>query len=250
MSITQWNLNGLDLRSVAYNILTTDGWDSFPALKTAGIEYAFTHGENIDGRRFYQARDIDLNMVILAGDADDESSLIGSSSLERIEYNIEKLLGALHNSTGPLTLTKTLPSGAVRTALVRPIDFIRFTDHIGISRAVTLTLRMGYPFWHGDAFNFAGISGTYDAFMEGNAPVNDMIVTFTTAGKITHDATGDFIESSEAGLVVNVANGKITSGDSADFNSNRPWMLQLEPGSNPLTITGGAKTIAGYHAFF
>lgn len=246
MALTGFTLNGLDLRTLAHNIDSVNGWDSFPGVKSAGVEYAFTHGEYLGGRRFYRAREIDLNMVILTTDS---TGVVTTSPEEHLEENVDTLLGALHNSFGPITLTRTMPSGAVRTAAVRPIDFVRFGSFQGpLLRAATLTLRMGYPFWHGAADSYTGGTGTVTN--DGNAPVNDMVITFTTAGRITHDDTGDYIESDSAGLVVDVGTGVITGGDSGEIHSNNPWFLQLEPGDNDITVTGGNKTINFFPGYF
>ena len=248
MAKTGFTLNGLNLRTLALEILSTSGWDTFPGVKSSGVQYAFTHGEYIGGRRFYRARDIDLNMIILDTNA---AGQVVTTPLEHIEENIETLMGALHDTFNPLTLVRTLPSGVTRTAFVRPVDVLRYEDHVGISRIVTLTLRMGYPFWHGAAFNQV-VSGTTSITMNGTAPVNDFSVVFTTAGRITHSPTGDYIESSAAGITVDLSKHEdnITGGDPADISSNTPWWLQLEKGSNGLVVTGGNKTLSGFHGYF
>jgi len=243
---TGFQLGSLDLRTLAHEIVSTNGWDVFPGMKSGGVQYAFQHGEYVGGRRFYKARDIDLNMVILATNA---AGVVTTSAEEHVEENIETLMAALHNTFNPLTLTRTLPSGAVRTASVRPIDVARYEDNVGLSRLVTLVLRMGYPFWHGVAGQVVG-SGPLSPNNLGTAPVNDMIVTFTTAGRVTHDLTSDYLEADAAGLVVNVGTGVITGGDSGDIHGNMPHWLQFEPGVNALTITGGTKTIDWFHGYF
>jgi hypothetical protein len=139
-----------------------------------------------------------------------------------------------------------MPDGSTRTAAVRPIDFIPITQEVGVIKSAVAVLQMGYPFWHGAADSASGSS--FNAINTGNAPVNDMIVTFTTAGRLTRSG-GDYLESTTAGVVVNVGTGEIT-GDSGAVHGNRPWWLQLEPGTNNFTTTGGSKSMTWFHGYF
>ena len=247
MAITGFTLNGLDLRTLATDIGSINGWDSFPGLKASGVQYAFTHGEYIGGRRFYSARDIDITMIIMATD---EDGLVTTTPEEHVQDNIDALMAALHSTSGELALVRTMPDGSTRTAYVRPLDVIRFQESIGpIFRGVNLSLRMGYPFWNGAALAQT-ISGSASVTNLGTAPINNMIVTFTTAGRITVNATGEWIESADAGLVLDVKTGIVTSGNSGALEASSPWLLQLEPGANALTVTGGNKSISGFHGYF
>lgn len=241
---TGFLLGSLDLRTLATEITSVNGWDTFPGLRAAGTEYVFRHGEDLDGRRFYRARDIDLNIVFMLTDS---TGVVTTTPEQHLQANIEALMAALHNSTGSLTLTRTMPNGSTRTAQVRPLEAIPIEDNVGMTRAMVVTLRMGYPFWHGSAGSYTGGSG--NVVNNGNAPINDMIVTFTTTGRIT-TAAGDYIESAAAGLVLNVGTGLVTTGDPADLSTNAPWFIQLEPGTNAITVTGGNKTINFFHAYF
>lgn len=246
MAVTGFTLGSLNLRTLASEIISTNGWDVFPGMKSSGTVYSFTHGEAVEGRRFYRARDIDLNLVLLATNAAGE---VTSTPGEHLEENMATLMGALHNTFGTIPLVRTLPSGVTRTAHVRPLDLIPFEDANGLTRLVTLTLRMGYPFWHGASASISGSPSLVPNYA-GNAPCNDMVFTFTTAGRITHDLTGDYIESSAAGLVVDVHTGEIT-GDPAALDGNTPWWIQLEPGEdNTLTVTGGDKQMDLFHGYF
>jgi len=241
---TGFVLAGLDLRTLAYEITTVGGWDGFPGFKASGVEYAYTHGEDLTGRRFYKARNIDLGVIILPFNADGSQTL---APLVHIQQNLDALLGALHSTSSPLSLVRTMPDATVRTALVRPIDFVPIEQDVGITRSAILTLRMGYPFWHGETSVVSGTS--FNAVNDGTAPVNDMVVTFTTAGRLTHTPSGDYLESSDAGAVVNVGTGVITGAPTGAVFGNTPWWLQLEPGSNAFTTSGGSKSMSFFHGY-
>lgn len=244
VGLTGFTLNGLDLRTLATNIDSANGWDSWPGLKAVGADYAYSHGEDFSGRLFYRARDIDLAMVILATNS---SGVVITSPQQHVDANIATLLGALHSTSSPLSLVRTLASAETRTALVRPIDFARVEDHVGPTRRVNLTLRMGYPFWHGAAFDVTN-SGSFSFNNLGNAPINDFELTFNGAGRLTHSASGDWVESSAAGVTINIGTGVVTAGSSAAVNSNRPWLIQLEPGNNSLSATASV-TLEGFYGY-
>lgn len=243
---TEFTLGSLDLRTLAHEITLVSGWDTFPGLKYSATQYAYQHGEDMSGRRWYKPRNIDLHMILLATDA---TGVVTTTPLQHLQANLDALFAALHNSTGPLTLTRTMPDATVRTAEVRPIDASPVEDGTGITKAVVVSLRMGWPFWHGAAAEVSG-TGPLAATNNGNAPVNDMLVTFTTTGRITTPA-GDYVESAAAGAILNVRTGEVTgSGTPADISTNKPWFIQLEPGANSLTVTGGSKTINYFHSYF
>lgn len=244
--ITGFTLGSLDLRTLAHEIRSANGWDSFPGLKARGVRYAYTHGEDNSGRRFYKARDIDIDMVLMATNS---AGAVTTSPAEHVQDNIDSLLGALHSTSGELLLTRTLPDASTRTADVRPLDFTRVRQNGILTRRVVLSLRMGYPLWHGAADSVSG-AGPLSPDNTGNAPVNDMVITFTTAGRITDDASGDYVEAATAGTVLDVGTGEITVNPSNDISERRPWFLQFEPGVNALTITGGSKTINWNHGYF
>lgn len=243
---TGFVLGSLDLRTLAHEITLVSGWDTFPGLKFSGTQYAYQHGEDISGRRWYQPRTIDLHLILLATDA---TGVVTTTPLEHLQANLDALFAALHNSTGPLTLTRTMPDGTTRTAEVRPLDAAPVEDGTGITKSVVLSLRMGYPFWHGATATVAG-TGPLACTNNGNAPINDMVVTFTTAGRVTTPA-GDYLESAAAGAVVNVRTGEVTgTATPADISSNKPWFIQFEPGANSVAVTGGSKSIQYFHAYF
>ena len=247
VGITGWQLNSLDLRTLAHNIESTEGWESFPGLRAAGTKWAFQHGEDLGGIRYYEARNIELGMMILDTPAD---GIITTTRQQHLDENIAALLGALHSSSAYLTLTKTLYPATARTIQVRPVEFFRIEDGIGgLSRSVHLSLRTGYPFWHGASFSVSAGAGSAVFNNLGNAPINDMIITFTGVGRITNEVNGDWVESDTAGVILNVGTGDITTGVPAQVSTNRAHYFQIEPGNNTFTRTGTIQ-VAGFYGYF
>lgn len=117
------------------------------------------------------------------------------------------------------------------------------------------------PYWRGQSRNASRSGGTIAASNAGNAPVRDGVLTVTgaiTSGGAT--VTGAGIDWSWDGtlaagqtLVVSgntvTANGQPTTV-SLNEGQLRDVLIELEPGANSLTVTGGASAaLAWYDAW-
>jgi hypothetical protein len=241
MALTGWQIDGNDLRTVGYNIGTTDGWDSLPSRRQHDIEVPYRHGSITQFPKFYQPRDIALVMQVLGTNA---AGAVVSSPLEHVQENLDNLL-EWFGKDGLRTLTRTMPDTTTRTAQIEVLDGFPVRSGPGISRAFVAICRMPYPFWHGTVVNDTGKTGSTSITNAGNAPMQDAVITFTAAGKITHDASGDWIDcSSVAGgnVIVDMSAYPWTikqAGADADglLTWNNPWWLNFQPGVNNLTIT-------------
>lgn len=238
--MTEFILNGVSLRQAgARDIKTIEGWDKWPGLRSKGWEYAYRHGEVFNSRHYYRAREIMLTMVILG------------TSLTDIQANQEAILSLLHTNSGTVPLQKITPSGTRETEVIALQSFDVSQEH-GISRKMAMRLKMPYPFWHHVPMkSTSGQTSTFNLTNDGNAPINDMVITFTTAGTLTHDASGDYLTAADNGLVVNV--GKRTaklagSHKDSSLSFNRPWWMQMEPGVNAFTVSGGGNVAIDFYS--
>ena len=234
-------LNGTDLRTLGYNIEVLDGLDAWPGLNISGTERAFEHGAIYDHElAVYRPRSLVLALTILPQDP--VTGLVVSSPLQHVEENLQTIMGLLHRRTGISTLVKTLPSGATREALVIPQDAFPISkQRHGKTARLGIRFEVPYPFWHGDANTPANQSGSFSITNEGNAPVADAVITFVTAGTLTHTPHGDAVSSSEAGVVVDCRNKTFLNGSTRKdgvANATKPRIIQLEPGVNQCTATG------------
>lgn len=255
MATTGWDLDGTDLRRIGYNIRTADGWDAFPASRAAALEHPFRHGEELSDRVFYKARDVSLAIMVLPTAPDGSVTLSG---LEHVRANLDALMGLFHGRTGLRTLTQTLPDGSTqRQAKVRVVDSFVVNGLGGndAARLFVARLRMPYPFW--SELPAKNVNGTGSLVLAngGNAPIQNAVITFSTAGRLTHDATGDYLEvDSVAGgsVVVDLGAWTVTqAGSPADarLSYNRGWLMEFDPGNNGLTATA-TVSIDYYDSYF
>ncbi len=250
---TGFTLAGLDLRQVGWDIGTVNGWDSWPGKRLQETVYGYRHGAQMDDRGFYKARDIALSISVhpflpAGGGSDDPA--------EHIQSNVDDLLGALHNVSDTLLLSRAMPDGSVRTLDVYPVQTFAMSKGTGpVGRQFGLLLRAPYPFWQQTGQQSQnGETGSFTADNDGNAPIGNMVVAFNTAGTLTHDASGDFITVTESGLIVDMGARTVKAGSVHKDNKltvNRAWWLQMEPGSNAFTVSGGGNIdLDWFHHFF
>lgn len=251
---TGFTLTGLNLRQVGWDIGTVTGWDGWPGKRLQETVYGYRHGAQMDDRGFYKPRNIALAISVHpflpAG---------GSGSIdpaEHIQSNVDDLLGALHSVTDSLVLSRAMPNDTVRTLDVVPVQSFSLGKGTGpVGRQFGLILRAPYPFWEQTGLNSQnGETGGFTATNLGNAPIGNMVVTFNSAGKLTHNPSGDFIQVSESGLIVRMQERTVKSGATHKDNKltvNRAWWLQMEPGSNSFTVSGGGNIdLDWFHHFF
>ena len=252
---TGFTLNGLDLRQVGWDIGSVSGWESWPGKRHHATEYGYRHGSQMDDRGFYLARDIGIQMFVHPYlPAGGDSSLIDPA--EHIQSNVDDLLGALHSVSSALVLSKAMPDGTTRAIDVHPVGAWPLSKGVGaVGRTFGLLLNAPYPFYEETAQQSqAGETGAFTATNNGNAPINNMVVTFNAAGTLTHDVSGDFITVTEVGDVVDVGARTIKLAAVHKDNNldvNRAWWLQMEPGVNDFTVSGGGNVdLTWYHSWF
>ncbi len=255
VTTTGFTLAGLDLRQVGWDIGTVNGWDGWPGKRLQETVYGYRHGSQMDDRGFYNSRDIGLQIsvhpLLPAGG---DSGLIDAA--EHIQSNVDDLMGALHSVNDTLLLSRDMPDGTTRTLEVYPVQAWAIKSGIGaVGRQFGLMLRAPYPFWEQTVQQSQnGETGAFTADNDGNAPIGNMVVTFNTAGTLTHDVSGDFITVTEDGLIVDVGARTVKLGSVHKDNKltvNRAWWLQMEPGSNAFTVSGGGNIdLDWFHHFF
>lgn len=254
MAQTGWDIAGTDLRRVGYNIDSVAGWDAFPGQRAASFQYGYRHGEVFDQRGFYNARLLPLRIGIVPAAPDGSHDYATTSPEEYVQDNIDDVLGLLH-SLGDLTVTRTMPDASVRTIQGRVINAVPVEKGVGkIGRILNVLLRCGYPFWEQTGQQSQlGQTGAFSAANDGNAPINNMVVVFNVAGTLTHDASGDWISCTEAGVTVDVGARTVKNGavfKDSTFDYRDAWWLQMEPGSNGFTVSGGGDIdLTWYHSW-
>jgi len=252
---TGLTLAGLNLRQVGWDIGSVSGWESWPGKRLQETTYGYRHGSQMDDRGFYRSRNIGIQMAVHPLlPAGGDSSLIDPA--EHIQSNVDDLLGALHSVTDSLVLSKAMPDGTTRAIDVYPVASWALAKGVGaVGRKFGILLRAPYPFYEETAQQSqTAETGAFSATNNGNAPIANMVVTFNTLGTLTHDVSGDFITVTESGLVVDVGARTVKLAAAHKDNKlsvNRAWWLQMEPGSNAFTVSGGGDVdLTWYHTWF
>lgn len=120
-----------------------------------------------------------------------------------------------------------------------------------------VTMRCPDPFW--TATSQSNQSAASPITVAGNAPITDPIIQFTgttTDAKLTHTASASYIQIDGAlpagGVQVDVGAGTCTRISGGTDYSNYltvadEWWMELDPGSNSFTVSGGTITVYWYN---
>lgn len=255
MPETGWTLAGTDLRRVGYNIDSVSGWDGFPGFKGAPTEYGYRHGNRFDSRGFYRSRLLPLALRIFPVAPDGTTTYPGNPG-RHIQENVDQLLGLLH-SLGDITVSRAMPDGTTREIQGRAIQAVPIRGGQGaIDRNMGVLLECGYPFWQETTQqSVSNELTTFNAVNNGNAPINNMVITFNTPGRLTHDASGDYLETiTDNNVVIDVGPRTVKIGSAFADNRlndyNAAWFMQMEPGTNGFTVSGGGDvSMTWYHSW-
>lgn len=257
--VTGFTINGTDIRNLAYNISTVNGWDVWPGKRRARTIVADRHGVWPDPAQMYNDRMFSLDMVVLP------QSVTGAVTHPQgahghLQDNIDTLL-ALFHSDSLLDLRRTMPDGTTRQLYAEVID--AFTIAGGpLVRRFTAILRAPWPFWaelpaETDTEAVSAASHPYTIAVGGNVPVADPVIRFTATAAVTNprltvDDTGryleytgvlaitDWVEFDLAARTVTMKNGN--PGDAYLTRNDGPW-LELPADDATLALT--ASSTAG-----
>lgn len=110
------------------------------------------------------------------------------------------------------------------------------------------TCRALDPFWRDQAVSFSAVNPVSGVTVTGDAPIGDGSFSFSgTNGvqRLTHTTYSQWIEldadTTSTPIVVNCGTGSVTQSGSpvAGLTSSDPWLVELQPGSNAFTLSGG-----------
>ncbi len=248
---TAWTIAGVDVRTLAFDIRTTDGWDLFPGKRGVDLVVPFHHGAVSVPKKFYRPRQLGLGMTILPFDAATGRVTHAEGALGHMRDNMDTLMGLLHSdSLIPVVRTEPDtpgPGTTDREALCEVIATIPLQRGPGLSRRFGIIFEAPDPFWR--ALPFQTVTAT-PFTNNGNAPINDKIITMTGGAtpRLTHNPSGAYIEVNDAVManpaVIDVGLRSIVQNSlNIDNLLVRPldhteWM-EFQPGANALVLTGG-----------
>ncbi len=240
-------LNGLDLRQVGWNVGSVVGWDGWPGYKLTGKEPGYSHGSVMDSRGFFKPKIMGIRLTIFPWLPTSLEQTLATPE-HHIADNLDDVLGAIYGlNGGDLVLARTMPDATVREINVRPTQAFPVAKGPGATgRDIAIVLKANYPFWQQTGLqSVSGQTTTFDIVNAGNAPINNMIVTFNSPGRITHDATGDYIQTdTTSGIVCDVGARTAKIGSvfyDNRFSRNAGHWIQAEPGTDGFTCSLGAN---------
>jgi len=262
---TPWTLEGTDLRTLAFNIGSTSGWDAFPSKRSGDLEIAFMDAVLTDPRKWIQAREIPLELEMFRTNA--SGGVPAGGAAEALRTNIDTLLGLLYKRNGYLDLRQTVPTVGggthARSAQVEVNDFIPLEEDKKMLRKALINFKMVEGLWRqietaggGVPQKTAGKTGitaatdNFNVITGGNAPVRGGVlgaftVEFIATAGITNPrfevlATGEFVQYSgsltagqsivfDVGRKTAVIDGTIDAG--GGITKAHAWWLDLDPAS-------------------
>lgn len=228
----EWRVDGLNITSFAHWPESVDGIDVIAGRRQPLWHIPFRQGTPEIWDAPVEGKRISLDMIVGNTDADGNVTHAGGRRAH-LRENINNLISAFAKRDGtPIVFARDVPAvpgpGVTTiTANVVPVRQSTFTEYLKAYRRITIGLYMPWPYWVGGPVTIPTMSpATFE--VDGNAPTWPTI-TFNEPGRLTH-SSGQWIESTEAGLVVDCKN-KTRSMPAALSVSGADW-FRLDPGEN------------------
>jgi len=181
-----------------------------------------------------------------------------------LESNLDGIKTLVDGGGGTVLLERDIADGTGGTA-TRWIELEAVEASSPITRGpifgsthsayqMSQVFRGAYPFWQSETLNSQVLTagGSPNAVVnDGNARVSNASLAFVGNAVVTHDTNGDTVEIAGSTGASTVDIGASTIKDGSNNNVDnwfeppaKPYWLRLDPGSNPLTITGSNVTIS------
>lgn len=263
MSQTAWTINSIGVNDYRFNISTVDGWDSYPGRRGTNVEVPFLDGTLAQPVKYYDEKEFALAVTIFGCNT---SGVVThtNGAWAHIRENTSIMMGALYGEGSLISVRRADPaypgSGTVTLeAMCEVVDTIpvRLERNMGpLTRLMVIRFKMPTPFWR--VLPEKTGQTTPSVSNGGNAPVTDMVITFTggTNPVLTNTTTSESItitDTMATPVIVDVGARTVTqSGSPADgliTPGTDNWM-KFVPGTNALTLSSGAVSIDFYDKEF
>jgi len=235
------------------NIESVEGWDSMPSLRGGPVTIPGQHGGLTHTKLFYNPKPFSMGIVLLgASSAGAVTHTEGAHA--HLRENMDIIMGLLRNNAGPITVTRTDPdypgAGTVdHEAVCRVLDVVPFGGYKGgISRFLAVTFMMDKPFFRILPVRDINAQTTGNIVTNGNAPIDDMIISFNGMNgvqRLTDDDSSLYLEVNEDTTVtpvivdVGAKTAKQGATDVVLTKNSSEWM-EWPPAdaAHGLTLTG------------
>lgn len=247
-------IDSVVMATYATGLETVDGIEGIPGRVIASQHAAYVDGTVplLNTPSFFTGRQQRLRIWVSPFDADGAVTY-ANGPRAHLRENLESIFRLIGGRSVSAHTVDWLVPLAATTKTLR--NTARITSPVFASGGSRLVRRLDilidhpWPFFKDittGEITLGPFTGAQSFTPGGTAPLADATFTCTSAGRITHDETGDFIEATSiptTSVIINQHPPKtVTSGgvDARDvYNSNRPWGLRFDAGVEAnLTITG------------
>ena len=205
---------------------------------------ANAHGERMESRTFYGSFDFIMQVDISTGP---KPPVHADGEPGHIFENRSDILTLFSHHLERVWVGRTAPhQGDVEI----PIAVLRPPRTANPRQRLLINCRALDPLWRDQAVTFNAVNPVSGVTVGGDAPIGDGSFAFSgTNGvqRLTHTTSGDWIEldadTTVTPIIVDAAVGTVTQGGSpvAGMTALRPWLIELQPGSNAFTLSGGGS---------
>lgn len=144
-----WLVDGMDLRSFAWNVEALSAGEGLPARRGQNLVVPFRHGARWHPK-YYAERGLTLSMFVTGCDPDTGTVPVGDAArLGELYRNLDTLRQVFGTTNRLLELTRVLPNGEVRTAQAEVVGTLDFDSVSGAMARFTVDLLLPDPFWYG-----------------------------------------------------------------------------------------------------
>lgn len=202
MATESWIVDGVNLSTVAYDIVSRDGMDTVPAVTGSNVATAQSHGERWVRKYYTAAR---KTLIMWVSSRDRSTGAEGATlddKRKNLDANIDYLMLLFGRRNKLLTVQRTLSDGSVRVAQAEVVAAIDPTS-IGMANS-RFAVEMSIPegFWRDAADSTLLSSAPGSNLVVGGAagataPMQDLEYRITgpaTNPRITDDESGSYFQ--------------------------------------------------------
>jgi len=255
-----WEVDGIPLSTYAWNVTSLGGRLSTPGLRGSNVEMAYRPGAEFRPK-VAASRSVNLGMWVTAADPNSDTGLpAGADPRASFMSNLRFLQKLFYQPGRQLSLKRkwTDLSGSYEaTAKAQLVSAINPVMNGRLRATFVVDLLLADPFYYGAVQNVP-ISGTTVLTNPGDdfSPKN-LVISFTggTNPRLTNNTPSPVVYVQYTGTVsgtlvveVSIPRARIGSTvvNSAITSSGSMWWMQLFPGINSLTLTGGGTCSVAY----
>lgn len=193
MTTESWVVDGVNLSSLAYDIMTFDGMDNTPPAVGNNMQFAQTHGQKWVPKYFDQAVKT-LSMFVSTKDSGGVDGTTIDTMRLNYDANLDKLVLLFGRRRKLLNVVRTLSSGAIRQADCEVVSVIAPNLRGLAAGAITVELLVPSGFWADQNSStllttVPASNVTVTGAATATAPMADL--TFAITGPITNPQVTD-----------------------------------------------------------